>query len=210
MIQLNSEPHADVNLNPLSGKGVAEPKARTGYAFLNRLKRIKHIEIYAAIAIIVIMVAIYISTFTKSSTGGSDDPYTAQIRANEDSYAREMEQLLAKTLGQIQGAGRVSAMVTVASSATLEIAYNYDEKTITQTGAGGNSTTTTTIVKTPVIINGKNGPQPIILFEIKPKLKGVVIVASGANDVSVRLALLRAVQALVADPTVNIEILPGK
>ena len=172
----------------------------------SKLKKIKHIEIYAAVLIIVVMVGIYLTTF---SSGGKDKKVESSISMNEDIFAKEMEQKLVKTLGEVRGAGKVSAMVTVASSATIEIAYNIDEKTVTQ-GSGGNTTTTTTIIKTPVIVNGKNGPQPIILVEIKPKLKGVVIVASGAADVAVRLSLLRAVQTLVADNTVTIEVLTGK
>ena len=179
-------------------------------SFFKRLKKIKNIEIYAAIAIVIIMVAVYMSTFSGGKKSSSNESLSTSIRTNEETYAREMEVALVKTISAIRGAGTVVAMVTVASSATLEIAYNYDEKTVTQSGTGGNSTTTTTIVKTPVIINGKNGPQPLVLFEIKPKLKGVVVIASGAGDVAVRLSILRAVQALVADNTVIIEVFAGK
>ena len=185
-----------------------ESKKKT--SLLSRLKKIKHIEICLAVGLVVIMVGIYLTTFGKSSSGSGNSGIDATIRANEDSFAREYEANLIKTLGEIKGAGKISAMVTVASSATLEIAYNIDEKSITQSGSGGNGTTTTTIVKTPVIINGKSGPQPLILLEIKPKLKGVVVVASGAADLAVKLALLRAVQALVADNTVNIEVFAGR
>jgi len=180
---------------------------KKGFAgFWARVKKIKNIEIYLAIAMILVMVAIYMTTLG----GGVTNAGATQRRRNEDAYAREMEAKLTRTLGQIRGAGRVEVMVTVVGSATLEVAYNIDEKTVTQSGGGGSATTTTTIVKTPVIVHGKDGPQPLILLEIKPKIRGVVVVASGAFDVGVRMQLLRAVQTVIADDSVRIDIFTGK
>ena len=163
-----------------------------------RLRKVKHIEIYTAVAVIAIMVFIYLTTFGGGG-GGS-----AALTTAEENFVREIEHKLVQTLSKVRGAGKVDAMVTAVGSSTLEIAYNIDEKTITQSGTGGSANTTTTVVKTPVIVNG----QPVVLLEIKPKLKGVVIIASGASDPAVKLNLLRAVQAIISDTSVNIEILP--
>ena len=192
------KPH---NNSAKSGNNSAE-------SLFSRFKKIKNFEIYVAVALILVMIAIYMTTFNGGGNSGSSA--TGWQRSNEDVYARELESKLVNTLSGIKGAGKVQAMVTVTGSATLEVAYNIDEKSITQQGSGGSATTTTTIVRTPVIINGRDGPQPLILLEIKPKLKGVVIVASGAADPAVRLQLLRAVQTLIADDSVRIEIFTGK
>ena len=175
------------------------------FGFLKRLRKIKHFEIYLAVGLIVVMIGIYMTTFGGGGGGG-----TAQRPTPQENFAREIETNLVRTLSQIRGAGRVEAMVTVVGSATIEVAYNIDERTVTQNGGSGSSTSTTTIVKTPVIISGRDGPQPLILFEIKPKVKGVIIIASGAYDVGVRLQLLRAVQAVLADDSVRIEIFTGR
>lgn len=172
---------------------------------LTRLKKIKHFEIYLAIGLILVMVVIYMTTFAPASSGTNEQNY--DVRNSQ--HAREIESSLVNTLSKIRGAGKVEAMVTVVGSATIEIAYNIDERTVTQSGGQDSSTTTTTIVKTPVVINGRDGPQPLILFEIKPKVKGVIIVASGAHDVGVRLQLLRAVQTVIADDSARIEIFSG-
>ena len=194
---------------PISPPPVTPPAQITLW---QRVKRVKNIEIYAAGLVVLVMIAIYASNFLGgvggSTTQGND--INSIIAGRHNQFAREMEQRLVTTLSQVRGAGRVEAMVTVVGSATLEIAYNIDERTVTQNGPNGSGTTTTTIVKTPVIVQGSGGPQPLILLEIKPQLTGVVIVATGAHDISVRLQLLRAVQALVGDPSVNIEILSGR
>jgi len=174
-----------------------------------RIRRIKHIEMYVAGLVVIIMIAIYASNFLGGSSQGSGG-YMQQIHRNNQQFAREMESNLVNTLSNVRGAGNVSAMVTVVGSATLEIAYNIDERTVTQGGPNGTSNTTVTIVKTPVIVQGPHGPQPLVLMEIKPRVTGVVIVASGAHDIGVRLQLLRAVQALVGCTEVNIEILSGR
>ena len=172
-------------------------------SLFKRLKKIKNFEIYLAVGLILIMIAIYLTTFSKPSS-----PSTP--KATNENYAREVEIQLVRTLSQIRGAGRVEAMVTVVGSATIEVAYNVDERTITQSGGAGSETATTTVVRTPVIINGRDGPQPLILFETKPKVKGVIIIAAGAYDVGVRMQLLRAVQVAIADDSVRIEIFAGK
>jgi len=214
-LQLNNSPFNERGGSPAGADGVCSiaPSAQTNkvkpppQSLLSRLKKIKNIELYAAVAVIAVMVLIFFSSFGSPSAPKNN---TNALTKMENEFVREMEQKLTSTLSQIRGAGRVNAMVTAVGSATLEIAYNIDEKTITQGSPGGASNTTTTVVKTPVIVNTKDGPQPLILFEIKPKLLGVVIVAPGAHDPAVRFALLRAVQALVSDPSVNIEILAGK
>jgi len=172
-------------------------------SFIARVRAIKHIEIYAAVVVIAIMVLVFFS-----SIGGSGKPASAQVSSTpltnvEQNYVREMEQKLVSVLSQVRGAGSVSVMVTAVGSSTLEIAYNIDEKTITQNGGSNSSTSTSTVTKTPVMVGG----NPFVLTETKPQLKGVLVVASGANNPAVRLDLLRALQTLIADNSVIIEVL---
>ena len=194
-------PPAPVQQAPAPIPVVSEP-AKPSPSLFQRIRKIKHIEIYVAGFIVLVMIAIYASSFL----GGGATPtrnYPSQVLHN---FARDMESRLIQTLSQVKGAGNINAIVTVVGSPTQEIAYSIDERTVTQAGPNGTSTTTTTIVKTPIVVGG----NPLVLLEINPRIKGVVIVAQGANDISVRFALLRAVQALVADPSVNIEILAGR
>ncbi|MCL2756044.1 MAG: hypothetical protein FWE45_03275 [Firmicutes bacterium] len=205
VLEQNSAPHVShvVDSPPTVvnhiAPAVAPPNSRP--SLLKRIRKIKHIEIYAAVVVILIMVGIYASNFMGGS-GAANDP----LRIAKENFAREKEAKLVATLSQVQGAGRISAMVTVVGSETREIAYNVEERTVTQTGPNGQTNTTTTLVRTPIIVNG----QPLVLVTIKPQVRGVVIVAQGANDLIVRLNLIRAIQALIPDNTVSIEILAGR
>lgn len=184
-------------------------KINTISSWFTKIKKVKNFEIYLAVGLILVMVAIYLSTLGGGVPQQNNNNQGSWQHTHGDAFARQMESRLVSTLSGIRGAGRVQAMVTVVGSATIEIAYNIDERTVTQTGTGGNATTTTTIVKTPVIIHGRDGPQPLIIMEINPRILGVVVVASGAADVGVRMQLLRAVQTVIADNSVRIEIFAG-
>jgi len=202
MLVFEKEEAKEVKAEKAEVPAVAPTKPKQ-LGLFKRFKKIKHFEIYMAVGLIAIMIVIYFTTFSAPTS-------PAPKATAQENFAREIETRLVKALTQIRGAGRVEAMVTVVGSATIEVAYNIDERTVTQNGGNGSSTSTTTVVKTPVIINGRDGPQPLILFEIKPKVKGVIIISSGAYDVGVRLQLMRAVQAVLADDSVRIEIFTGK
>ena len=112
-----------------------------------------------------------------------------------------MEDKLSKVLSNVSGAGKVSVMLTLESGSEIIVAKTKEERTNTSSNS-----TSVTVVESPVIV----GKEPLILMEILPKIKGVIVVAQGANDVAVRLELLRAVQALIDVDSNKIEIFVGK
>ena len=169
-----------------------------------KIKSIKHWEIYAAVIVVVVMLGIYLS----SVYGGSrtDKASTVTNVTNVDSsYASQLEAKLKDLLGCIAGAGHVAVMVMTDGEGTAELAYDVQEKTVTQTGANGQEVTTTTVDKTVVTKNG----SPLVLWTNPPEILGIVVVATGANDPAVRLNLLHAVQTLIGNNNVPIQILAG-
>jgi stage III sporulation protein AG len=172
---------------------------------LEKLKKIKHWEIYLAVAAVAVIVSIYLSTLTgKDSSADNNSVTTAQISEN---YADRLEQKLLSVIGSIKGAGTVSVIVITDGDGQSELAYDIDEKTVTQTGVNGQTTSTTTTAKTPLL--DKSG-APIILYTNSPKITGILVVASGAGDISVKLAIARAVQTVAGENGAKIEILTGK
>lgn len=169
-----------------------------------KIKQIKHWEIYATVIVVVVMLGIYLSTMR----GGSSTTKTTEtttVTSSDNTYASQVETKLENVLGCLAGAGNVAVMVMTDGEGTAELAYDVQEKTVTQTGANGQEVTTTTVDKTVV---NKNG-SPVILWKNPPKIIGIVVVATGASDVGVRLNLLHAVQTMLGDNNVPIQILAG-
>ena len=157
------------------------------WAWFEKLKGVKHIEIvvvliFAAVAALVV--------FGNFGSGGEDQTSTT---GDLQSYAQSLEARMAEVLGQIEGAGKVSVLLWFESGSEIVPAYSED---VTDNG------TTTTEKKTLVLVGGK----PVILTEITPKVGGVVIVAEGADNVKVKLELLKAVNALLKVDAADVEI----
>lgn len=169
-----------------------------------KLQQIKHWEIYAAVIVVVIMLVIYFS----SLHGGRNNQQLEQVVTvtnSDNSYASQLENKLQNVLGCIAGAGHVVVMVMTDGEGSAELAYDLQEKTVTQTGANSQEVKTTTVDKNVVTKNG----SPVILWTNPPKIVGIVVVATGANNVGVRLNLLHAVETVLGDKNVPIQILSG-
>ena len=167
------------------------------FKFIEKLKKIKGIEwIIVVVACLVIFLIYYSSSFSKSGTSDTNISVSSSSQ-----YAKEVEDKLSKVLSDVSGAGKVSVMLTLESGSEIIVAKTKEERTNTSSNS-----TSVTVVESPVIV----GKEPLILMEILPKIKGVIVVAQGANDVAVRLELLRAVQALIDVDSNKIEIFVGK
>lgn len=177
-----------------------------------KLKSIKNIEIVVVVLIISVMFLIYFGSLGSDSEGKSKASSTiADIQYTSASqYAKELEEKLEETLSKIDGAGQVSVVVTLSSSSELIIAKTVETTKKTESTTNNGVTTTkenVEVVEKPIIIDGANGDEPIVLLEVMPKIAGIVVVAEGAKDVNVKLNILKAIQALLTIPNGNIEIL---
>lgn len=166
---------------------------------LKKLKNIKHIEIYVAIIFIIVLLIIYFGDFSSSKS-------SSQIETSNSAfeYAEFIEEKLEDVLSNIKDAGKVNVMVSLESSNEKIYATSTEEKKNTVSGG-----TTTTSVSEPIIITSQGSSSPIIIKEYMPKINGIIVVAQGAGNISVRMELLKAVQAIVDVPTTNISILVG-
>jgi stage III sporulation protein AG len=170
----------------------------------DKIKKIKHWEIYLTVIAVVIIVAIYLSSL---GGGKPNDANNTALTQSTESYADKLEQKLLAVISNIRGAGTVSIIVMTNGNGNSELAYDIDEKTVTQTGTSGQTTSTTTTNKTPLLDKSGN---PIILYTNPPKIVGIVVVAGGANDVAVKLSIARAVQTIIGDNNAKIEIITGR
>lgn len=170
-----------------------------------KIKKIKHIEIYAAVIAVVLIIGIYFSTLSSGKTKTAEQTTETKIVTTSQTYADALAEKLENVLGSVAGAGKVSVLVMTDGEGTAELAYDTQEKTVTQTGTNGQEITTTTKDQKLITVNGK----PLVLWTNPPDILGIIVVATGASEVSVRLNILRAVQTIIGDQKVSIEILSG-
>lgn len=169
-----------------------------------KLKNIKHFEIIIVVAFCAILLLIYSSTF--SSTKSEKNTLTA---LTTEEYAEYLENKLSNVLSQINGAGNVSVMVTLACGVEYVYATNATEETTSQTN-NGVTTTQTTTTEELILVSQSGKDSPLVIKENLPKVSGVLIVSSGASNISVMLELQKAVMALLEIDAEDIEILVGK
>jgi stage III sporulation protein AG len=173
----------------------AKPAKKPG--IFARLKKIKHIEIIIAVIAVVIMLAIYFGSRAASAKKTSSSSAQSQSPVSTENYCDKMERQLKETLSKISGAGKADVIINWESSIEAIIAYI--------TNSSNNSLT-----QTPQIINGNGISGPIILKEVYPKPKGVMIICQGADNIMLRMEISNAVSSLFDIAPDKIQVLPMK
>ena len=155
-------------------------------SFLEKIKKIKGLEfiVIGIAALLVLFLA-----FGFKSNGKTD--------AAEDGYIRDLEARLSSALSDVSGAGKVKVVISAVGGNTTLIATDVT----TLKGSNG-----VEIRETPVLIGGK----VVVLGEKYPEISGVLIVASGADDISVRTELIEAAATLLSIDRKKIQVLTGK
>ncbi len=166
----------------------------------------KKTQYIAIVLIIAVILAIYFSSITdktKAETKPETTPQTKQTAADDT------EEKLKQTLSMIEGAGKVEVMITYKSGPEIVPAFSTDtqKNSTTDTGENQQRTSETQNEQTDVVTIEKGGDaNALILKENTPDVKGVIVIAEGAGDISVKISLLKAVQTILAVAPEQIEI----
>lgn len=130
------------------------------------------------------------------------------------SYEEALESKLANLLSQVKGAGAVAVSITLESGSTQEHAKNVTRETKViqeKDTAGGSRTTTETRENEQILVSKENGAdRPVMVKETKPLIKGVLVIAEGAYDSTVKANLTRAVEVGIGVPSYKITVLPQR
>lgn len=153
----------------------------------------------------------------QTATGGDQAAFLGGGGSEEtpfDAIERPLENRLKDILEKIVGVGEVDVFVTVDS--TEESVPGRDESesqdVTNEKDKNGGSRNITSITRdgTIVIYETENGKKPFIVKTIKPRIRGVMIVAKGAENLTVRRLLLDAVQKGLDVSQNNISVIPRK
>lgn len=176
---------------------------------ITKLKGIKHLNIILLILLVVVVLIIWFADFGLNTKEKQTSTSTSTSNTLSD-YTTLLETKLSKTLSLIEGAGSVDVMITLDGASQLILAYDTESRTNStdNTTASGTSTKSnnTTTNSSPIIITKNGQSEPLVLSEIMPNIKGVVVVCEGANNIRVKLNILQAVQALLGVNSGQIEI----
>lgn len=165
----------------------------TRFAKLDFKKKLQYLAI---LLVVIVILAIY---FTSAGSPVSQEP-VSQAATVSQTVPSSVEEKLQETLSKIEGAGLVQVMITYESSAEIVPAISVDTQisTTTDERESGSSTTKSENSQSEVVtVNGSSGNNALVLKENSPPVKGVIVVAEGADDIGVKLSLLSAVKTIL-------------
>lgn len=151
-----------------------------------------------------------------SENGYFEEKDNIKIEDNNliDDYATNLEKKLENILPMIKGVGDVKVMVTLDDTAERIPAINTttnQEKTSEKDAQGGIREVTRDDTSKEVVTNSNNSKDGLIVIkEIKPKVKGVVVVAQGAEDMELKEKLYNAVKTVLGISGSRVEVFPSK
>lgn len=174
--------------------------------FSNKNNKVAAMVVVFAILLVLVL---NLGSFSAGSKQNKTPPPGSAEYVSSRLYIENIQLSLEKVLSNIHGAGRVNVMVTLESGPELKIASSIDERTTTTKTGSDSATTNVNVVRNPIIITQNGGSNPLVLMEIMPVIKGVIVVAQGANNTKVKLQLLQAVQSLLKVDNNSIQIYAG-
>ncbi len=171
----------------------------------NRLNKKKKLLIFIIVAAIVMLVL----------SGNSESENKSEKKTGEmensvgcEEYIKENERRLEEILAAVKNAGDIKVMITVEEVGEKVIATDKKSES-TQETAEEKSSRSTKQEDAALVFGSGNEEKPFVVKEKLPKASGVLVVASGAENESVRLEIYEAVRALYGISGHRIKITTG-
>jgi stage III sporulation protein AG len=136
---------------------------------------------------------------------GSEESATKTTAAGGETTTfnlEEMEGKMADALSKIDGAGKVTVVLTVKTGARQVLAEDGESS---QKGEDTEQSTNTVVVS-----KGSGYQEVVAVQEIFPKFQGALVVCDGGGNPAVKLKLVEAVAALTGLGSDKISICKGK
>ncbi len=178
--------------------------------FFNKKSKKEIINTMISIVVVLaLLLFLYNTIFSNDSFDRKsiDLPETTKKNATEEDITFNDEVRLKKILSQISGVGNVDVMITYETGKEIIPAFDIQEnseKREERDAAGGIVLNTTQdSSKSVVTVNNEN---LLVLKEIKPRVKGVIIVAEGAGNLVIRNNIINAASAVFDIPVDRIVV----
>lgn len=152
--------------------------------------------------LLVILAGVVLLLLPPTGAGRETAPEGAGRSAEEPFDAGAMERRLEEALSQVEGAGRVTVVLSV--QAGPRQIWARDSRT--EERAEERSREESTVV----LSRGSGTEETVPVQQISPQFRGALVVCSGGGDPAVRLSLVEAVSALTGLGSDKISICKGK
>ena len=117
-----------------------------------------------------------------------------------DSYEKRQEERLKEALEKVAGVGEVEVMITLKSSweKIVEKDRPSSSQTVEEADAGGGTRQTQEVSRSETTVYREESGErtPYVVKELEPEVEGVIVIARGGGNASVKQNILEAVQAL--------------
>lgn len=187
---------------------------KTKWVNIDRITLIK-LGFLAGLGILLLMVGnlIKLSPAEKgpADIGREVHPSGTAVPVVGNNYQMALETQLASTLAQIKGAGEVVVQVSLEGGSSISYATNSQQEVRTseeKDPTGVTRTSQETRNEAQVVMAREGGSErPVIAGETLPVVRGVLVVATGAQDPSIKERLAQAVQVLLGLPAHKVMVL---
>lgn len=135
-------------------------------------------------------------------------------KSNIDKYEKEYEQQLKEALESVAGVKDVTIEINLDSSEEKILDKNKVKRSQTtdetdKEGGKRKVEDESTDEKTVIVRQGDK-ETPIVLRENKPKVRGVLVVAKGVDNIQVKQMVIEAVTRMLEVPSHRVSVLPKK
>ncbi|MGE5614170.1 MAG: stage III sporulation protein AG [Bacillota bacterium] len=183
--------------------------------------RKKLIENTAIVAIIGIIIIIAGSTIFSGTPGDEGRERKDSVKAGEASgqnypSVNQTEEKLKSILSQVEGVGKVDVMITYETTSENVPAYDIKRntsKTEEKDGDGGTRSIEQEEYDSRLAYeeSATGGEKtPVIIKELEPEVRGVLVVAEGVESVIVRERICSAVSVVLDIPAHKVEVIQRK
>lgn len=170
--------------------------------FLCKIINNKKMSVIIYIIVALVIIVLYIAASKPSKIENEDKKIERDVFTTETD---SMEKKLAETLSKIRGAGEVKVMITYDTSSELVPAMSTQRQSSGSNNSGASTTNETESNQIATVTAGGE-QQPVVITEIQPKVRGVIVIAEGAADISVKMNLAYATATVLGIEQDYIEV----
>ncbi len=179
---------------------------------VNNKELMRNLFIILIIGIILIIIA---DIFIKEKKGVNQNLKLENEIKNpintETDYGTVLENKLEDVLSQLKGVGSVKVMITLEDTIEKIPAFNTtkNNETTNELDSQGGTREIIREDTTIQVVTGSEGSL-MVLKEIKPTIKGVIVIAEGAEDLEVKERLYEAVKTVLGLSGNKVEVYASK